>query len=97
MPTILCGALYHSDSNRIPYRNEKLDALLVEQLAETDPVKRNELFADACKILWDDAPIVFLFGTVPNLGHDTSACKVSRRTPASSSTWTRCQSMEQPS
>lgn len=60
--------LYHTDSNRVTYSNPELDRLLIEQLAETDGEKRQQLFCEAAQILWEDVPIVFLFGTIQAYG-----------------------------
>jgi len=60
--------LYHSSAKRIPHTNEKLDQLLIAQQGETDGAKRQQLFCDIAKMIWDDVPTVFLFGTVQTYG-----------------------------
>ena len=54
----------HTDSNRWlgkPYSNPDLDVILEEAQVETDKSKRADLYAEAQRILADDAPIVPIF------------------------------------
>ncbi|MGE3271377.1 MAG: ABC transporter substrate-binding protein [Chloroflexota bacterium] len=55
------GRLYHSRANRNGYKNEALDKILDEAVAATDQNKRKELYAQANKIIWDDAVGIFPF------------------------------------
>ena len=43
------------------YKNEKVDDLILKAAKETDPKKRQQLYCDASKIVWDDAPWIFLW------------------------------------
>ncbi len=61
--------LFHSEewppsSNRSYYANEELDALLEEARREMDPDMREEIYAEAIEIIWDDAPWLFLYDQV---------------------------------
>jgi peptide/nickel transport system substrate-binding protein len=60
--------LYHTSAKRTPFKNDKLDQLLIAQQGETDAAKRQQMFCDVAKIIWDDVPTVFLFGTVQTYG-----------------------------
>jgi len=51
-------------SNRAYYANEEVDALLEEARRELDPDVREELYAEALEIIWDDAPWLFLYDQV---------------------------------
>ncbi|MFP4067721.1 MAG: glutathione ABC transporter substrate-binding protein [Spirochaetota bacterium] len=59
-------ALLHSKqwnpdgNNRGFYSNEEVDDLLDEARVETDQDRREELYAEAIEIIWDDAPWLFL-------------------------------------
>ena len=53
--------LYHSRANRNGYKNPDLDRILDEAAASVDQNKRKELFAQANKIIWDDAAGIFPF------------------------------------
>jgi len=60
-------SLFHSSqqppsiANTGFYGNEKVDQLLDEALSETDTAKRKELYKQACEIIWEEAPIIFLY------------------------------------
>lgn len=41
--------------------NPKVDDLLAQASKELDPQKRNQDYADASKIVWDEAPLIFLW------------------------------------
>ena len=43
------------------YWNPKVDLLVSEALRERDDQRRQEQYADAQKIVWDDAPWLFLW------------------------------------
>ena len=60
-------ALLHSNqwnpngNNRGFYENEEVDALLDEARVTTDQAAREELYAEAIEIIWNDAPWIFLY------------------------------------
>ncbi|MEV0715377.1 ABC transporter substrate-binding protein [Asanoa sp. NPDC050611] len=51
--------LYTCAAKRLGYCNEKLDTILAQARASLDPNERKTLYAQADKILWDDAVAVF--------------------------------------
>ena len=55
------GRLYHSRANRNGYKNPELDKLLDDAVATVDQNRRKELYAQANKIIWDDAAGIFPF------------------------------------
>jgi peptide/nickel transport system substrate-binding protein len=55
------GRLYHSRANRNGYKNPDLDKLLDEAAAASDQNKRKELYAQANKIIWEEAVGIFPF------------------------------------
>jgi len=55
------GRLYHSRANRNGYKNPELDKLLDDAVASVDQNRRKELYAQANKIIWDDAAGIFPF------------------------------------
>ena len=60
-------ALLHSrqwnpnGNNRGFYENERVDELLDEARVETDRETREELYAEAIELIWEDAPWIFLY------------------------------------
>jgi peptide/nickel transport system substrate-binding protein len=60
-------ALLHSNqwnpngNNRGFYENEQVDELLDEARVTTDQGTREELYAEAIELIWDDAPWIFLY------------------------------------
>ena len=60
--------LYHSSAKRVPWKSDKIDQLLIAQMGETDAARRQQMFCDIAKILWDEVPVVFIFGTVQTYG-----------------------------
>jgi peptide/nickel transport system substrate-binding protein len=60
--------LYHSSAKRIPWTTPEMDKLLISQMGETDAAKRQQMFCDVSKMIWDNVPTVFLFGTVQTYG-----------------------------
>ncbi|MFW5688500.1 MAG: glutathione ABC transporter substrate-binding protein [Spirochaetota bacterium] len=60
-------ALLHSDqwnpngNNRGFYRNDEVDDLLDEARVTTDQSVREELYAEAMELIWNDAPWIFLY------------------------------------
>jgi len=63
--------LYVSSANRTGYANPELDTILVEAAAAADPARRQELYAQACKIIWDDAVGIFPFELLENYVYRT--------------------------
>jgi peptide/nickel transport system substrate-binding protein len=55
------GRLYHSRANRNGYKNAELDKLLDDAVATVDQNRRQDLYAQANKIIWDDAAGIFPF------------------------------------
>jgi peptide/nickel transport system substrate-binding protein len=53
------GRLYHSRANRNGYKNPDLDKILDDAVATVDQNRRKELYAQANKIIWDDAVGLF--------------------------------------
>ncbi len=53
------GRLYTSKADRMGYSNSALDKDLNEARSSTDQNARKALYADACKIIWDDAVGIF--------------------------------------
>jgi len=53
-----------SPNNNYKYNNPELDALLDSGRAEMDPAARAEIYKDACRILGEDQPWIFLWQTV---------------------------------
>lgn len=53
------GRLYLSENKEMNYTNTDLDALLLAAKAESDQDKRKELYAEATKMIWDDAVGIF--------------------------------------
>lgn len=43
------------------YKNEKVDELIVAAAEEPNPEKRAELYAEASRLIWEDAPWIFLW------------------------------------
>jgi peptide/nickel transport system substrate-binding protein len=60
------GRLYHSRANRNGYKNPELDRILDEAAASVDQNRRKELYAQANKIIWDDAAGIFPFELLAN-------------------------------
>lgn len=46
--------------NMLQYSNEEVDSLIMEAKRTMDPDKRGELLAEAQRIIWDDAPAIWL-------------------------------------
>jgi peptide/nickel transport system substrate-binding protein len=47
--------------NYSQYSNARVDQLITEGEVETDTARRHEIYNEAQQIVWDDAPMVFLF------------------------------------
>jgi peptide/nickel transport system substrate-binding protein len=53
------GRLYTCQADRLGYCNKELDRLLARARASLDQDQRKSLYAEADKILWEDAPGIF--------------------------------------
>jgi peptide/nickel transport system substrate-binding protein len=53
--------IYQTSAERTGYYNDELNELLVEQQSVLDLDERLDMICDACEILWDDGPTVWLF------------------------------------
>jgi peptide/nickel transport system substrate-binding protein len=62
--------LYTSAANRTGYANPELDQILLDALASADQAERAELYAQANKIIWDDAVGIFPFELRENYVHN---------------------------
>ncbi len=51
--------LYHSSANRLGYQNRELDEILMAARQSRDNDERERLYAQACRIIWDDAAGIF--------------------------------------
>lgn len=56
--------LYHSSANRTGYANPELDKVLDAAAASVDQEERKTLYAEACKIIWDEAVGIYPFTLV---------------------------------
>jgi peptide/nickel transport system substrate-binding protein len=54
-------SLFHSASRPYYYKNPKADELLEKGRTIMDPKKRAEVYNDLDKVLYDDAPYLFLY------------------------------------
>ena len=63
------GRLYHSRANRNGYKNPELDKILDEAAAASDQNKRKELYAQANKIIWDEAVGIFPFDLLAHFAY----------------------------
>jgi peptide/nickel transport system substrate-binding protein len=66
------GRLYHSRANRNGYKNPELDKILDDAVQSVDQNKRKELYAQANKIIWDDAAGMFPFDLLANFAYRKS-------------------------
>jgi peptide/nickel transport system substrate-binding protein len=57
-------SLWPKGDNRYNYSNPELDKLLDQGVAEMDPAKRPIIYQQACKIMSEDLPWVFLWETL---------------------------------
>jgi peptide/nickel transport system substrate-binding protein len=62
------GRLYHSEAGRLGYSNQDLDRVLEEASEVTDTERRQQLYAQACSIIWQDAPGIYPAGIVTAYG-----------------------------
>jgi peptide/nickel transport system substrate-binding protein len=66
------GRLYHSRANRNGYKNPELDKLLDDAAQSVDQNKRKDLYAQANKIIWDEAVGIFPFDLLANFAYRQS-------------------------
>ncbi|TLW91262.1 ABC transporter substrate-binding protein [Saccharomonospora piscinae] len=62
------GRLYDSAADRMGYANPELDTILREAHSVSDQDRRGELYADACRIIWDDAVGIFPAALISTYG-----------------------------
>jgi peptide/nickel transport system substrate-binding protein len=62
------GRLYISDAERLGYKNPELDEVLLAARRTTDQGERKDLYAQACEIIWNDAPGIFPLETRATYG-----------------------------
>ncbi len=62
------GRLYTSEANRMGYSNPELDTVLAEAGRTSSTARREELYAQACKTIWDDAVGIFPAGITTSYG-----------------------------
>ena len=43
------------------YKNPQLDTMIEQASSATDPAKRAQIYCSAAKIVWNDAPWIFLY------------------------------------
>ena len=58
--------LYVSEANRNGYANPDLDKILIDAAAATEIAEREELYAQACEIIWSEAVGIFPFELLEN-------------------------------
>ncbi len=63
--------LYTTEANRNGYSNPELDEVLVGAAASADPAEREELYAEACRIIWEEAVGIFPFELIENYVYRT--------------------------
>jgi peptide/nickel transport system substrate-binding protein len=63
--------LYLTEANRNGYGNEELDEILLGAAAASEPAEREELYAQACRIIWDEAVGIFPFELIENYVYRT--------------------------
>ncbi len=61
METFLSSLQPSKGFNTAFYKNSQVDDLLAKALGEVDPAKRADLYCQAEKIVWNDAPWIFLW------------------------------------
>ena len=60
--------LWHSNNKRLTWSSPQLDKLLLDQQAEVDRAKRLRTFADICKLLYTEGPVVYLLNDMEIYG-----------------------------
>ncbi|HEX2133823.1 MAG TPA: ABC transporter substrate-binding protein [Actinophytocola sp.] len=62
------GRLYDSSADRMGYRNAELDKILRQAHENSDQDTRDDLYAQACKIIWEDAVGIFPAALISTYG-----------------------------
>jgi peptide/nickel transport system substrate-binding protein len=62
------GRLYNSAADRMGYHNTELDGILQQAHENTDQDTRADLYAKACRIVWDDAVGIFPAALISTYG-----------------------------
>ncbi|OLF14142.1 peptide ABC transporter substrate-binding protein [Actinophytocola xinjiangensis] len=62
------GRLYDSAADRMGYRNPALDDILRQAHEDSDQARRGDLYAQACKIIWEDAVGIFPAALISTYG-----------------------------
>ncbi len=60
--------LWHSRNKRLTWSSPELDRLLLDQQAEVDPAKRQAIFGNICRLLYEEGPVVYLLNDVEIYG-----------------------------
>jgi ABC-type transport system substrate-binding protein len=55
-------------ANRTGYSNPRVDALLKEGRAATDPAKQKAIYGEVQEIIWNDQPFLFLWYQTQAIG-----------------------------
>ncbi len=63
------GRLYVSSANRLGYANPEYDALVTKARESVDQQERIALYAEASKILWEDAPAIWAADQTANVAY----------------------------
>ncbi|QNO37823.1 ABC transporter substrate-binding protein [Protaetiibacter sp. SSC-01] len=63
------GRLYVSSANRLGYANPEYDALVTAARESVDQQERISLYAEASKILWEDAPAIWAADQTANVAY----------------------------
>lgn len=80
---ILLGRLYQCAAERTGYCNPELDEILLQARAELDQERRLELYAEASRIIWEDAVGMFPIDVLENYAYRN---RVHNFEPSASST-----------
>jgi peptide/nickel transport system substrate-binding protein len=69
-PVLMMDFLFHSDNteSRTSYANPRVDELLDDAATTIDPDELDALLKEAQGIVWEDAPVIFLYHPVEILG-----------------------------
>ncbi|MGH3748147.1 MAG: ABC transporter substrate-binding protein [Micromonosporaceae bacterium] len=66
------GRLYDSAADRMNYQNPELDKILRAAHEDSDKGRREELYSQACKIIWEDAVGIFPAALISSYGRRTT-------------------------
>ena len=67
-PHTLLSLVFHGEGYLARYSNDRVDALIDEAAVETDPDTRASVFRDLMAVMWEDAPVVFLWNLTSGYG-----------------------------